>query len=316
MMDSQGTGKLGLTYLAPKGWITNDRIDWNFQRRLAPMICYLDCKSSDSAMEVFYTNSYGSRYSRNFDGSMTGQAPPEKPSDILIGQFQRTHPGIRFDVVSQEDKPVKSIFPEMASTGAQSVGFNSSVKLRFDHNGVPSLFKAQLRFDGSQSASMGLNGSSSYNGIWLIQDGMSVVGPESKFPEAMRIAGVVFSSRRLDPHFFQAYADAAEAIIKQGAQETADYVSSIRQKMAESYQSGLREDRQRDFKQQMAAKDQHSRDFCDYLLDRERYTDGQTEFILPSGYNRAISNGAGTYVVTNDASYKPTGEWHELGKVN
>ena len=42
---------------------------------------------------------------------------------------------------------------------------------------------------------------------------------------------------------------------------------------------------------------------------------GHTEFILPSGYKRAATNGT-DYLLTDNPGYSATGDWRELKKLD
>ena len=68
------------------------------------------------------------------------------------------------------------------------------------------------------------------------------------------------------------------------------------------------------FKEQMAAKDKSTRNFCDYVLDRQRMTDGKSEVIVPSGFSHAVSNGSEVILSNDPISTTGTG-YHELKKV-
>lgn len=74
-----------------------------------------------------------------------------------------------------------------------------------------------------------------------------------------------------------------------------------------------------DRKTRWAAEDKASRDFSDYLLGVQRYTDGGTSYSLPSGYSNAWADGSGNYYLSNDPSDDPNstlkGTWKSLKAV-
>jgi hypothetical protein len=151
-------------------------------------------------------------------------------------------------------------------------------------------------------------------GLWTIGNIVSITAPEAEFPRAMKQAVVVLSSRQWDPQFYQQYQEICYMIVHQIQQEGQAYLDAQFAALRQHFHD-LSESNMQSFKDQMAAKDKSTRNFCDYVLDRSRYTDGHTEFIVPSGYNRAATNGTDV-ILTNEPGYSATGDWRELKKVD
>jgi hypothetical protein len=180
-----------------------------------------------------------------------------------------------------------------------------SVKLRYVENGVPMLTKSGFQYDGWTAPHF-------HSGVWSISNIVSVSGPENQFPKAMKLGAVVFSSRQWDPQFYQQYQEVVQMLLQQTQREGQAYLDAQFAALRQHFHD-LSVSNRAAFEAQLAAKDRSTRNFCDYVLDRERYTDGNTVFILPSGYNRAATNGQ-DYLLTSDPTYSPGGDWHELKK--
>jgi hypothetical protein len=152
------------------------------------------------------------------------------------------------------------------------------------------------------------------NGLWTLNNITSVTGPESDFPKTMKMSAVTLSSRQWDPQFYQQYQEVCFMLVKQiqaeGQAQLDAQFAALRQHFHDLSASNMQA-----FKEQMAAKDKSTRNFCDYVLDQSRYTDGHTEFIMPSGYKHAATNGT-DFIVTDEPGYSAAGDWRELKKLN
>jgi hypothetical protein len=312
--DPNGANHLAISYLIPKGWKATDTVQWNLQQRNAPLMISTVTTSPDDRFVVRWINRVAFSYGHQGNKGTIGKDPPEHPTDLLIEVFKSGHPGVEVEVVDRQETPANSIFKANESNPVpqtwKSRALTCSVKLRYVVNGVPMLTKSGFNFDGYD---MGRDPRFS-NGMWSLFNITSITGPEAEFPKAMRLAAVVLSSRQWDPQFFQQYQEVVIMILKQTQREGQEYLDAQFAAMRQHFHD-LSSSNMEAFKAEMAAKDKNTRNFCDYVLDRERYTDGHTEFIMPSGYNRAATNGS-DYLLTNDPSYSPSGDWHELKKVN
>lgn len=101
------------------------------------------------------------------------------------------------------------------------------------------------------------------------------------------------------------------SILAKGAAEGAQRSANAQAFIANMQKQG--DARNANFNAQMAAKDAHTKDVTDYLLDQQLYvnpTTGQTQ-TQSNQYNHTYSNGTAT-VQTNSATPPPTGNWTEL----
>ena len=298
-MDPGSTPHLAVSYLIPKGWKASDTVDWDIAHRNAPLTLSFVDTSPDGKFIVRWLNSHAFMYSGN-----QGQTPPEHPSDVLVNVFKATHPGVDVDVIDRQETPTASIFK--TSPQIESQAWICTVKMRYTLNGVLMLTKSGFKYDSYTAPRF-------HTGAWFVNDVTGITGPEAQFPKAEKLAAVVLSSRQWDPQFFEQYVEVMKWLIKQNQDEGQAYLNAQAAALQQHFHD-LSESNRAAFEAQEAAKDENTRQFCDYVLDRERYTDGHTQFILPSGYKRAATNGT-DYVVTDDPDYSPSGDWHELKQV-
>jgi len=309
-MDSGDTQHVAISYLIPTGWKATDTIVWNVQQRMAPLSISTVTASPDGSFIVRWVNTAAFGFSHLGNQGAKGTPPPEHPTDLLVDTFKRGHPGVEVEVVERKETPAVSQFKETQTQTSKPRALTCSVKLRYTVNGVPMLTKSGFDFDGYE---LGRDPRFS-TGLWTLHNITSISGPEAEFPKAMKLGLVVLSSRQWDPQFFEQYQEICYMIVQQIQKEGQAYLDAQFAALRQHFHD-LSASNKEAFQQQIAAKDRNTRNFCDYVLDRSRYTDGHTEFIMPSGYNRAATNGS-DYILTNDPSFRLDGDWHELKKVD
>jgi hypothetical protein len=105
------------------------------------------------------------------------------------------------------------------------------------------------------------------------------------------------------------------SILAKGAAEGAQRSANAQAFIANMQKQG--DARNANFAAQMAAKDAHTKDVTDYILDQQLYvnpTTGQTQ-TQSNQYNHTYSNGSST-VQTNSATPPATGNWTELQPIH
>lgn len=309
--DTNNAHHVAFTYLIPKSWTVTDNIVWNLMQRSAPMQFSFSTASEDKRFALSFLNTRVFDYTLRGGKGDQGKAPPEHPTDVIIDNFKSAHPGVEVNVLERLETPATSKFKAIVIT---SRALRCSVKLRFEQDGVPMLMKAGFDFDGYEVGTTWGRAHGFSNGVWTMSNLTYIRGPETEFPKAMKLAAVSLSSRQWDPQFFQQYQEVCHMLVQQMQHENQIRLDAEFKRMQQQYHD-LSRSNMVEFNAQQAAKDKNTRTFCDYVLDQSRYSDGHTTFILPSGYNRAATNGS-DYLLTNDASYSAGGNWHELKKVN
>ena len=307
-VDVKGTGRTALTYLLPKDWTATDSVTWDLAQRTVPMQYKIHATSPDGQFVVHYLNETVNSYSIQPNHLVQGKAPPKDPTDLLVDFFKSTHAGLNVEILDRQSTPATSRFP--SDPTSHSLALTCSVKLRYTVNGVTMLTKSGFDFDSYNLGTPWGREHGFINGSWYLINVTSISAPEEQFPEAMRRAAVLLSSRSYDPTFFQQYMEVCQMMLTEMQRENQARLDAQFKSIMSNFQNLSERNRQK-FNEQMAAKDQHTRAFCDYVLDRHHFSDGATEFILPSGFTHAVTNGA-EYVMTDDPNFRAAGNWREL----
>ena len=300
VMDNSGTNHLALMYLIPKGWNANDKVSWDLSRRTAPVEFVLSASSPDNRISFSYLNELAFSFTRTPNVGNSGTLPPSQLTDFVLNVSKRNHPGVAVEIVDRQETPVASSFRNTAVMTGRAA--KCLLKIRYVQGGVRMIMKAGFDFDGYESGTAWGRAHGFTNGDWYMSNVAQIIGPESEFTKAMKLAAVAFSSSQFDPVF-----------VKKCQQVTGQIVGDM---IGDGWAriNANSENQQRALHDKWAANDKFTRDMCDYVKDQERYTDGKTQFIMPIGYNRALTNGT-EFLMTNDPG-SPGPEWTDLKKIN
>ena len=298
-MDTGPTRHAAVSYLLPKGWKAEDAVHWDISHRSAPLTLSFVDTSSDGKYAIRWINTQAFSY-----GGGQGQAPPDNPTDLIVTVFQNGHPGVDVSVVNRQETPTASEFKATAMEVPKAE--ICSVTMRYVLDGVPMETKSGFHFDGYSVPRF-------RSGLWTLSNITSVTGPQSAFPKAMKLGGIVLSSRQWNPQFFEQYREIVFWLLKQARDEGQAYLNAQFAAMRRNY-ADLSNSNRSAFEAQEAAKDKNTQEFCDYVLDQQRYSDGTTEFILPSGYKNAATDGT-NFEVSDDPNFQPGKGYRPLTKV-
>ncbi len=315
VMDDEGTHKLAFTYLIPEGWTATDKITWIPNDFMTPEVGVSTVRSSDGQVELDSASGVWTNYSHSPSGDV-GQHPPKSVSDLLVRGFKQTHPDAAFEVLEKSDTPVDSLLGTAPPQGS-NFGLKGVLRLRFSQNGRKFLTKMQGRLDGMQMTPVETGMGQMYEGGWRITETLAVTAPEEGMSEAMKVAGIILTSSRLDPHFFNTVLQAQKIIsdafysqqrqIAQISQIISRTNDEISDQIMSSYRTG------------QAVEDKEISGFDDYIRGVDKYRDSEGAVDLPSGYEHAWSDGNGRYIVTEQHGYDPNvgsvgATWHEMEK--
>ena len=305
--DNNGTGHAAVTYLLAKGWKTDDQLVWNLMQRTAPLQFITSATSADGKFAVRYRNVQYQWYTRTAQLGNKGTPAPEHPTEYALELFKKAHPG-EVEVVDHQEKPVTSMFKPMATQ--TTVALDCSLKVRFTDGGTPMMAKIAFRYDGYDSGTTWGRAHGYSNGEWYLMDWSVISGPEAEFSKALRIGAVTLSSEHFDPEFFQQYLEVIAFLTQQIAEDGQKRLDELRA----SYHPLSSFNKQK-FDEMEHRKDLFTRDMCDYVSDQQRFSDGSTQFIVPTGYSYAGEKENGDVILTNDPTYNRFKEWQEMRKV-
>ena len=316
VMDDEGTHKLAFTYLVPDGWSATDTIKWIPNDFMTPEVGTSIIKSPDGLIELDSLSGAWSMYGHAPTGDY-GVWPPKSVSDILLRDFKQQHPGLQFTVLTKGDTPVDSLLGQAPPQGSNS-GLKGELKVRYSKDSKTFLMKAQSRMDAMQMTPVASGmGGSLYEGGWMITETFAVTAPEDQMDGAMKLLGIVMTSSKLDPHFFNTVVQARKIISdnfyaqQRQIGEISRIISQTNDEMSDTimnaYHSG------------QATEDKEVSGFDDYIRGVDKYQDSDGQVDLPSGYAHAFADGNGHYIVTDQHGFDPnvgSGSvmWKELQK--
>jgi hypothetical protein len=314
-MDADATQHVAATYLMPKGWTPKDIIRWNLAQQDSPLMVAFSVTSPDTRFAVNYINSLPHWYTRlpaSSAAASGGTPPPEHPTDVIVDAFKSNHPGVDVEIVDRKEDPIASIF-KPAST-METRALRCSVKFTYDLNGTPTQTLAAFDYQADDFGTLWGRAHGFSNGHWYLNSVMSVTGPVSEFSKAMRLGAVTLSSQREDPVFYEFYQRVCNALAEQMIQATNEKLKASFEQM-QQYFKGMSDHNKELFDQQEHDKDIFTRNMCDFALDQERWSDGATEFLGPSGYDHALTNGTDVILVSGPSDILGS-EWKSMNKVD
>jgi hypothetical protein len=313
VMDPEGTGKLACTYLLPDGWTAQDQIKWFPQNLLTPVIGASVMKSADGLVELDTMSGANFSFSHSPPGD-TGIMPPKRTTDFLISAWKKDHPGVNFEVLDRQDTPVDTSSTPTPQ-GSSLHATRGVVKLRFKKGGQVLVTKSQARIDVFQTDPMETGMGIAYEGGWLVTSAYAVTAPEDQLDAAMKLSGIVLTSVRTDPHFYNTVVQVQQmqqqAFKAQQGQiaEISHIISQTNDQISDTIMGS--------YNTSQAAEQKEVTGFDDYIRGVDKYQTGDGPVDLPSGYAHAFSDDNGHYIVTDNHLYDPnvgnTGpNWHEL----
>ena len=317
VMDTEGTGKLAGTFLLPDGYTSTDVVKWIPNDYLTPVTSDITVKSDDGQTVMEWMTGLQIDYTHSPLGS-TGIDPPKSVCEFLLQNWKKNHPGVDFTVVNKADTSVPEDSHELPGLG-KMWGNRGIVELQYVKDGTTFHVKCHARIDVQTTGVTAVpTGGTVEEGGWLILNDYTVTAPESKFPDAMKLFGIVLTSCHTDKHFYNTMMQASEIIMKnfyageRQAMETSRIISQTNDEILDSMNKS--------YETSQAANEHEATGFDDYIRGVDRYNEGDGEEVtLPAGYNHAWSDGFGKYIVTDDHTYNPNvggpnGDWKELEK--
>jgi hypothetical protein len=315
-MDNEGTGKLAWTYLLPDGYSAADEVKWIPGDYMTPVVGTSTIKSDDGSVLIESMSGLQLCYSHSPAGS-TGVDPPQSVTDFLLASWKKEHPGLEFSVVDKKDSEVPDA--TQSGTGFHMYANEGVVELEYVKDGTTFHVKTHARIDvmGTNPAPTAIGGTIDEGG-WVINYNYTVTAPKDKFEDAMKTFGIVMSSSRTDPHFFNTIMQARDIIQKNfyARQREIGKISEIISQTNDEMLDSMNQT----YKASEEAGEHEVTNFDDYIRGIDRYNDeDNTEVSLPSGYEHAWSDGNGSYIVSDDHLYNPNvteknGTWHEMEK--
>ncbi len=315
VMDTDGTGKLAGTYLLPDGYTAEDELTWVPGAYMCPVVGTSVLKSADKQIMIVSSSGSQTGFAHSPAGDQ-GADPPKSVSSYLLNRWRKAHPDIRVSVVSKQDSDIAEA--THSGPGWRMSGRRGFLTMKYVDGDTTYLVRCHARIDVmSTTPTTTAIGGTLYEGAWVTSNVYTVIAPEDRIEEAMRIFGIVLSSYRMDPHFFNTIMQAREIIQRnfyagvRRAGEISRIISQTNDEITASMDKTYHDNE--------AAQEHEITGFDDYIRGVDKYDESEGQVSLPSGYAHAWSDGNGKYIVTDQHGYDPNvggpnGTWHEMEK--
>lgn len=315
VVDRQGTGMVASTYLIPEGWTAEDQLYWEYNDATVPIRYKGIFRSGDGSMMIQSYPDVRSVWATGPAG--TSGYPP--PSGLIAGLkevIKAERRGIAFRVAEEKivaDNPPQTSYQYSSPvTSSSQAGF---IRVEYEENGntYEEEFYGQLDVADMRTPSvMGEMRSIIWGGTNLY----SCKALKGKLDECRKIALTAKSSARLSLPFYNRLAQVIQLLSDQVYQRIyqAGQISRIISETNDQMLSNIRSS----YQQSQKANDRIYGQFSDYIRGVDRYSDGQSQVQLPSGYTNAWVNDKGEYLLSNTQGYDPNtqlnGNWKALQK--
>lgn len=313
--DVEGSGIVASTNLIPAGWLAQDRLYWEYRDPTVPIRYKGIFKSADGSMAIqVYPDVRASWYSG--PSGTNGY----KPSDILTGLRDLIKAERGLNVRITEQKIVSNSQPQSSYQQSSMISSSSQagfIRIEYEENNqtFEEEFYGQLDVSDLQAPSAMGNMETI---IWGAGSLYSCKAPKGKLGECRRIALTARSSARLTLPFYNKLAQVIQLLSDQyyaqiyQAGQISRIISQTNDQMLANIDAS--------YQQTQKTYDRINDQFSDYMRGVDRYSDGNTQIQLPSGYQNAWRNDRGEYLLSNTQGYNPntelSGTWKSLQKGN
>jgi hypothetical protein len=314
---------VAFTYLVPKGWEPKTSFTWNGQSFIS------DFKAStpDGQYTVEHLQPLSMAYGASNGRVMQGFRIASGTDFLhgLVGQMEKSGMVSNARVTEEynADAPLTEIEKNLPKPlpsigGMQQRTFNQSafLKLSFEKNGQPMVASVGTTVYGtflSNNMQLGYGRTStqysSENGSYVIGPTLVVISPANPSPAKVHEIQIMASSSQMTPSFMNYCARLALGMSEAQYKATKERGKQLIQQMREQTQQ-IHDN----FMDEMARKDADTHEFCNYLLDKQDYTDHSGNLVtLPTAYDHSWSDGNGNFVLNDDPTFNPKKDMGMLG---
>jgi len=323
VVDSQRSGLTAYTYFVPTGWEAKSSMNWNGNTYVADFTA----TTPDNQYMVEQLMPLNMQFV-NSNGKILQGIRILKAIDYLhamVNGLQQNGKINNVKVIEEdnEDAPLteqEKNFPKpLPSIGAMvQTQFNQTafMKFSFERNGQQLTGSMGTTVFGnflSNNMQLGYGPTASHflseNGTYVIGPTLLVMSPASPSEAKVHEAQIIASSAQMTPDFQLYSAKLALAISNAGLVATEERGKELIKQMREQTQQ-IHDN----FMDKMAQKDADTREFCNYILDKQDYADHSGNVVtLPSAYNHSWSDGNGNYILNDDPTFDPKKDLGKLG---
>lgn len=302
--DTGRTGLVAFTYLIPNGWVAAPTLAWNsdislfgeFQAHTKDLKYYVD------QVEPF-NMSYSSLPGGPHQGFRIVHATDFLK--VLLRQVESKGLASNVKIIDEKNSEIPLTAQEKQLYGmARNMSGSTDIiseagflEVSFQKGSEHGIATFATIVKGTLSSSPAFQGRYE-TGNYVIGPTMFVLRPTQVTSQRAAEIRILEASLRMTPQF-TLYLLKLETAHSQGA------IRAIHNEERQE-QSEWRARSMSRFKAQMASKDAHTREFCDYISDQQEYVGaGGRQATLPANYIRAWADNSGDYILTNSYTYNP-----------
>ena len=298
------------TILIPQGWNAESKIEWTLSSAMFPYSYSAKYSSPDGSafLEVFPVSQGSS------SASPLGNQGAEGPKDVLDGLAklaQGVRPKSKLKVIASQAAEAKNetrrpgdgtVSWTLHQTATLTVAYREGDE-EIVEEFAGSIYQMQADLGGGYS-----------NRVWAMHGLRSIRAPKDRFQEIRIIGTAMLRTAKPTPEFLKAVEIASQCVM--------NIVRNDRQLRALEQDLWLRSQREvndawrKTSEERWASQDRQNEQLRDLLGHVNRFTGQDGEVLLPTTHKHAWEGPKGTYLLTDDPSYRPnddfTGEWRRL----
>jgi len=318
-IDKQGIGIEAFRMLIPSDWQFEGGVRWVMDNPAMPAVAAFRVTNPKGTEELevfpnqmfFWTNNQmllsmfpiGSRY---FGSEVR---PPVAPTDflqnILIPRFRGNVANLRVVETKQLPELARQLGAGMQSQpGVSTSADGGKVKIEYQRDGrwiEEVIYTVVESFTFPIQTMYGTVANTNWIGDYIF----SFKSEKGKLDASSKIFQTMVNSFQLNPQWFSKYSQLTEYLIRNQIQQiqTIGQISRIISQTSDEISDMI----MKTYEDRQAAYDRISTDFSQMIRGVEEYYDpvDQKPIELPSGYNRAWTNGLGEYILSDDYSFNP-----------
>ncbi|MBK7358506.1 MAG: hypothetical protein IPI45_09780 [Saprospiraceae bacterium] len=316
IMDREGSGMIAFTCLIPEGWTVDDKLYWEYQDATLPIRYKGRFQNTKTDQTIESYPDIRAVYSEGPTG-VSGYPPPQT---ILTGlkDFIRQQRG-RINFQIKAEKIINRAQPKDQMIQGSNMHFESEsgfVRISYQENNKSYEEEFYGQLDVTHSISQGYVTLRSI--VWSASGLYSCKSPAGELEKCRRIALTIKASSKPTLAFYNKFIQVTQLLSDAVYQRiyAAGQISKIISQTNDAVSKSISDS----YWNTQKSYDRTNQQFSDYLRGVDRYSDGQNNIQLPSGYSQAWVNEHGEYLMSETQGYNPNqelqGNWKQLDKRN
>jgi hypothetical protein len=298
------------TILIPQGWKADSKIEWTLTSAMFPFSYWAKYASPDgSAFVEVFPVVQGSSSSSPFGNQ--GSMGPKDVIDGLAKIAQSVRPNSRLKIVASQTADAKKEIQRPAYDAVSSTLHQTATLTVIYKDGEDEIVE---EFAGSfylMQTDMAAGYSSR---VWAMHGLRSIRAPKDRFPETRSIGTAMLRTAKPTPEFLKAVEIASQCVVNIVKHDR--QLRTLEQDLWLRTQREVNDAWRKTTEERWASQDRQNEQLRDLLGNVNRFLGRDGEVLLPTTHKHAWEGPNGTFLLTDDPSYRPTddftGEWDRL----